>query len=78
MATIFPPSASAGQIFQGYTFDGTAWQIQGEDWKPNTYSPEPPSYAESGFIWIDSDEDIAEVDIGSFLTTNSVIDGGTP
>jgi hypothetical protein len=31
MATIFPLSASAGQIFQGYEFDGTSWDIIGID-----------------------------------------------
>ena len=38
MATIFPGSASAGQIFDGYSFNGTAWDIIGidltEDYQP--------------------------------------------
>jgi hypothetical protein len=29
MATIFPGSASVGQIFEGYEFNGTAWDIIG-------------------------------------------------
>jgi hypothetical protein len=70
MATIFPLSASVGQIFQGYSYNGTAWEIIGEDWKPNTYSPNPPDYAESGFIWIDSDEDIPEVDFSNYVTAS--------
>ena len=70
MTTIFPLSASTGQIFQGYSYNGTAWEIIGEDWKPNTYSPTPPDYAESGFIWIDSDEDIEEVDFSQYVTAS--------
>jgi hypothetical protein len=31
MATIFPGSASVGQVFDGYSFDGTAWNIIGID-----------------------------------------------
>lgn len=31
MSTIFPGSASVGQIFDNYTFDGTAWNINGID-----------------------------------------------
>ena len=35
MATIFPGSASVGQIFNGYTFDGTVWNINGIDLTEN-------------------------------------------
>ena len=70
MATIFPLSASVGQQFQGYSYNGTAWEIIGEDWKPNTYSPSPPDYAESGFIWIDSDEDIEEINLAQYVTAS--------
>jgi hypothetical protein len=70
MATIFPISASVGQQFQGYSYSGTAWEIIGEDWKPNTYSPSPPDYAESGFIWIDSDEDIEEINLAQYVTAS--------
>lgn len=73
MATIFPLSASVGQIYQGYSYNGTAWEIIGEDWKPNTYSPTPPDYAEAGFIWIDSDEDVPEIDVASFLTASNYV-----
>ena len=31
MSTIFPVSASVGQIFDGYSFNGTAWDIIGID-----------------------------------------------
>ena len=31
MSTIFPGSASVGQIFDGYSFNGTAWDIIGID-----------------------------------------------
>lgn len=31
MATIFPLSASVGQVYEGYEFDGTSWNIIGID-----------------------------------------------
>jgi hypothetical protein len=31
MASIFPASASVGQVFNSYTFDGTSWNIEGFD-----------------------------------------------
>ena len=35
MSTIFPGSASAGQVYNNYTFDGTAWNINGIDLTEN-------------------------------------------
>jgi hypothetical protein len=35
MSTIFPGSASVGQVYNGYTFDGTAWNINGIDLTEN-------------------------------------------
>jgi hypothetical protein len=31
MSSIFPASASVGQVFNSYTFDGTSWNIEGFD-----------------------------------------------
>jgi len=79
MATIFPLSASAGQQFQDYIFDGESWNIIGEDWKPFTYSSVQPDYHEAGFIWIDSNEVIDEIAFisasGYQILTNKVMDG---
>jgi len=35
MSTIFPGSASVGQVYNNYTFDGTAWNINGIDLTTN-------------------------------------------
>jgi hypothetical protein len=40
MATIFPGSASVGQIFDGYEFNGTAWDIVGIDLTANYITEE--------------------------------------
>jgi hypothetical protein len=29
MSTIFPLSASVGQVYENYTFDGTVWNLNG-------------------------------------------------
>jgi hypothetical protein len=70
MATIFPLSASVGQISNGYAFDGIAWNIIGENWKPVIYSPESPDYYEAGFIWVDSNEDVPEVNLSQYTTSS--------
>ena len=79
MATIFPLSASAGQEFDGYAFDGEVWNILGENWKPFTYSATEPDYHEAGFIWVDSNEVIEEISYvsasGYQTITNKVMDG---
>jgi len=73
MATIFPLSATVGQISNGYAFDGTAWNIIGENWKPVIYSPEAPDYYEAGFIWVDSNEDVPEVDFSQYTTASGYV-----
>ena len=79
MATIFPLSASVGQQFQDYAFDGESWNIIGENWKPFTYSSVEPDYHEAGFIWVDSNEVIDEISYvsasGYQILTNKVMDG---
>jgi hypothetical protein len=79
MATIFPLSASVGQQFQDYAFDGESWNIIGENWKPFTYSATEPDYHEAGFIWVDSNEIVDEISYvsasGYQILTNKVMDG---
>ena len=79
MPTIFPLSASAGQQFQDYAFDGESWNIIGENWKPFTYSATEPDFHEAGFIWVDSNEVIDEISYvsasGYQILTNKVMDG---
>jgi hypothetical protein len=79
MATIFPLSASVGQQFQDYAFDGESWNILGENWKPFIYSATEPDFHEAGFIWVDSNEVIDEISYvsasGYQILTNKVMDG---
>ena len=79
MTTIFPLSASVGQQFEDYAFDGETWNIIGENWKPFTYSATEPDYHEPGFIWVDSNEVIEEITYatasGYQILTNKVMDG---
>jgi hypothetical protein len=79
MPTIFPLSASAGQQFQDYIFDGESWNIIGENWKPFIYSATEPDFHEAGFIWVDSNEVVEEISYvsasGYQILTNKVMDG---
>lgn len=79
MATLFPGSASAGQQFEDYIFDGESWNIIGENWKPFIYSATEPDYHEAGFIWVDSNEVVEEISYvsasGYQILTNKVMDG---
>jgi hypothetical protein len=60
MATIFPLSASVGQEFQGYMYDGTIWNLVGNEYNPTTFSSNPPDNPKPGDLWVDS---VSEVDI---------------
>jgi microcystin-dependent protein len=81
MATIFPLSASVGQQFQDYAFDGESWNILGENWKPFIYSATEPDFHEAGFIWVDSNEVVDEIYVlptqtgndGKYLTTSGSV-----
>ena len=70
MSTIFPGSASVGQIFEGYTFNGTAWDIIGNEFNPTYFSPTPPDNTKAGDLWVDSSSDVPSISPESILTTN--------
>ena len=54
MATIFPLSASVGQQFQDYAFDGESWNAVGSGLFA-TISSNPPASPNQGDLWFDSD-----------------------
>lgn len=58
MSTIFPLSASVGQEFQGYLFDGTRWNLIGNEFNPTSFSSEPPANPQAGDLWVDSDSEV--------------------
>jgi len=42
MTSIFPVSASVGQEFSGYSFDGESWNLIGNEFNPTSFSSSPP------------------------------------
>jgi hypothetical protein len=74
MATIFPGSASVGQIFEGYLFNGTAWDLIGNDFNPTYFSPDAPDNPKAGDLWIDSDGDVPSISNETILTIDSAND----
>jgi hypothetical protein len=54
MATIFPLSASVGQEFDGYVFDGTIWNLIGNEYNPTSFSSTAPENPKPGDLWVDS------------------------
>ena len=71
MASIFPGSASVGQIFEGYLFNGTAWDLIGNEFNPTTFSPTAPDNPKAGDLWVDSDSDVPSISNETILTINS-------
>jgi hypothetical protein len=71
MATIFPLSASVGQEFQGYMYDGTIWNLVGNEYNPTTFSSNPPDNPKPGDLWVDS---VSEVDILNDTNIASISD----
>jgi hypothetical protein len=80
MATIFPGSASVGQIYEGYSFNGIAWDLIGNEFNPTTFSPDAPDNPKAGDLWVDSDSDVPSISNETILTIDSpaaVPSGGT-
>ena len=80
MSTIFPLSASVGQEFQGYLFDGTRWNLIGNEFNPTSFSSEPPANPQAGDLWVDSDSEVEvfndtnlvfQDDLSPYLTISS-------
>jgi microcystin-dependent protein len=71
MSTIFPLSASVNQEFDGYRFNGTSWDIIGQEYNPTVYSGTEPSGAKAGDIWIDSSTDVPSISPETILTINA-------
>lgn len=58
MSTIFPLSASVGQEFQGYMYDGTIWNLIGNEYNPTTFSSTPPANPKPGDLWVDANSNV--------------------
>ena len=71
MSSIFPGSASVGQIFEGYTFNGIAWDLIGNEFNPTTFSPTAPDNPKAGDLWVDSDSNVPSISNETILTIDS-------
>jgi hypothetical protein len=71
MSSIFPGSASVGQIFEGYLFNGIAWDLIGNEFNPTTFSPTAPDNPKSGDLWVDSDSNVPSISNETILTIDS-------
>lgn len=70
MATIFPPSPSVDDEYQGYKWDGTTWNLIGNQYNPASFSATAPSNPKPGDIWIESDVDVPSISPETILTTS--------
>ncbi len=71
MATIFPLSASVGQEFEGYIYDGTIWNLIGNEYNPTVYSAYEPDNPKPGDLWVDSSVDVPTFALNDYLTIES-------
>jgi hypothetical protein len=71
MSTIFPGSASVGQVYNGYSFNGTAWDIIGNEFNPTSFSPTAPENPKAGDLWVDSDSNVPSISPETILTITS-------
>jgi microcystin-dependent protein len=70
MATIFPADPQVNDEYQGYRYNGTSWDIIGQEYNPTVYSGTEPSNAKAGDIWIDSSTDVPSISPETILTTS--------
>lgn len=71
MSTIFPGSASVGQIYEGYAFNGIAWDLIGNEFNPTSFSPYEPVNPKAGDLWVDSDSNVPIISNETILTIAS-------
>jgi hypothetical protein len=69
MSTIFPADPDVNDEYQGYRYNGTSWDIIGQEYNPTVYSGTEPSNAKAGDIWIDSSTDVPSISPETILTT---------
>jgi microcystin-dependent protein len=74
MTSIFPVSASVGQEFSGYSFDGESWNLVGNEFNPTSFSSSPPLNPKAGDLWVDSDEDVDIIDDQNLVFQNDLDD----
>jgi microcystin-dependent protein len=74
MTSIFPVSASVGQEFSGYNFDGESWNLIGNEFNPTSFSSSPPLNPKAGDLWVDSDEDVDIIDDQNLVFQNDLND----
>jgi hypothetical protein len=74
MTSIFPVSASVGQEFSGYNFDGESWNLIGNEFNPTSFSSSPPLNPKAGDLWVDSDEDVNIIDDQNLVFQNDLDD----
>ena len=72
MTSIFPVSASVGQEFSGYNFDGESWNLIGNEFNPTSFSSSPPLNPKAGDLWVDSDEDVDIIDDQNLVFQNDL------
>jgi hypothetical protein len=72
MSTIFPGSASVGQVFDGYSFDGTAWNIIGIDLTAD-YQPRVENISDTEIGYLNN----ASANIQTQLNAKANLSGAT-
>jgi microcystin-dependent protein len=72
MASIFPtsPAPQVNDEYQGYRYNGTSWDLIGNQYSPASYSASAPSNPRPGDIWIESDVDVPSISPETILTTS--------
>ena len=70
MATIFPSTPTIDDEYQGYKWDGTTWNLIGNQYNPASFSATAPANPKPGDIWIESDVDVPSISPETILTTS--------
>lgn len=64
----FPLNPTIGDEYNGYSWDGTSWNLIGNKFNPSSFSATAPENPKPGDIWIDSSTDVGAVSPESLLT----------
>jgi hypothetical protein len=68
----FPSNAQTGDEYNGYIYDGTSWNLIGNEFNPTSFSASEPSNPKPGDLWVDSDLNVDILDSTTLATITNL------
>lgn len=73
----FPSNAQTGDEYNGYIYDGTSWNVIGNEFNPTSFSASEPANPKPGDLWVDSDLNVNLLDTANIVFNSDLADYAT-